>query len=164
VGRRRGRGGSVPALALPPRRAGPGGTEAAPAGPAAALPQVVSAPGRGGRGGEARAPPGAAGGGGGRRGHFFFFSDSQLMTLSSLYVRVHESCPTPLYSVYLGLPPAFSMALIMSRERSTLTAPSLSPWKHQMGILAILVADFTLPPPQMGMAAANRSGFLTSSA
>ena len=61
--------------------------------------------------------------------------------------------------MYFGLPPAFSIAATMFRDSSTFTAGSLSPWKTQMGIFTSLSACFTSPPPQMGMPAANRSGF-----
>src|SRR5437763_6826457 len=66
--------------------------------------------------------------------------------------------PTPGYSVYFGLPPAFLMASIMSREPATGTALSASPWKHQHGMSLILSALLVSPRPQMGTIAAHLSG------
>src|SRR5262245_43534058 len=73
--------------------------------------------------------------------HFPYVSlKSQSSTSTFLNVWVHESWPTPLYSVYFGLPPDFLIAAIMSRERSTGTDWSASPWKAQIGSLANLLA------------------------
>src|SRR5436305_10792939 len=88
-----------------------------------------------------RPPPSAAADGSGRPPprptHFpFFCSKSQSSTLLSLYVGVHAPWPPPLYSVYFGSPPAFLIAAIMSRGRSTGTSGSASPWKAQIGSLA----------------------------
>src|SRR5207248_3777571 len=91
--------------------------------------------------------------------HFpFFCSKSQSSTLVSLYVGVHASWPTPLYSVDFGAPPAFLMAAIMSRDRSIDTSGSASPWKIQIGSLASFSAWEGSPPALMGIAAANSSG------
>src|SRR6185295_2102222 len=91
--------------------------------------------------------------------HFpFFCSKSQSSTLLSLYVGVHASWPTPLYSVYFGSPPAFLIAAIMSRGRSTDTSRSASPWKAQIGSLASFSVCAGSPPPDTGIAAANSSG------
>src|SRR5262249_2595625 len=91
--------------------------------------------------------------------HFpFFCSKSQSSTSVSLYVGVHASWPTPLYSVYFGSPPAFLIAAIMSRGRSTGTSGSASPWKAQIGSLASFSACAGSPPPHTGIAAANSSG------
>src|SRR5207302_10015270 len=91
--------------------------------------------------------------------HFpFFCSKSQSSTLLSRYVGVHASWPTPLYSVYFGAPPAFLIAAIISRGRSTGTSGSAAPWKAQMGSLASFSACAGSPPPHTGIAAANSSG------
>src|SRR5437588_7151656 len=91
--------------------------------------------------------------------HFpFLCSKSQSSTLLSLYVGVHASWPTPLYSVYFGSPPAFLIAAIISRGRSTGTSGSASPWKIQIGSLASFSAWEGSPPALMGIAAANSSG------
>src|SRR5258707_2486897 len=67
-------------------------------------------------------------------------------------------CPTLGYSVYFGLPPAFLIASIMSREPATGTDVSASPWKHQHGISLIASAVLVSPRPQIGTIAAQRSG------
>ena len=56
--------------------------------------------------------------------------------------------------------PAFWMAAIIVRDCSTGTVGSTSPWKAQIGIFRMAAARATLPPPQRGTAAANRSGLL----
>ena len=56
-----------------------------------------------------------------------FWVISQPGSSGSAKAGLQELCPTPGYSVYLGLPPAFLIAAIMSRERFTFTALSLSP-------------------------------------
>src|SRR3954463_5243835 len=71
-------------------------------------------------------------------------------------------CPTFGYSVYFGCPPAFLSASIMSREPSTFTAGSASPWKHQHGRSLILSAFDGSPRPQIGTIAAHRSGCATA--
>jgi len=47
---------------------------------------------------------------------------------------------------------------IMSRDRSTGTNRSSSPWNAQIGSLASFCACAGSPPPHTGIAAANRPG------
>src|SRR5438105_13698153 len=116
------------------------------------VPETNHAPPSSAADGSARAPPPPT-------DHFpFFCSKSQSSTLLSLYVGVHASWPTPLYSVYLGSPPAFLIAATMSRDRATGTSGSASPWKAQIGSLTNFSACAGSPPPHTGIAAANRSG------
>ena len=61
--------------------------------------------------------------------------------------------------MYFGEPPASFKAFTIFRDCSTGTASSLSPWKTQIGIFAMVSASSGTPAPQMGMAAANKSGF-----
>ncbi len=82
----------------------------------------------------------------------------QSSTFLFLYVRDHTSWPPPLYSVSFALPPAFLIAAIMSRGRSTGTSGSASPWKAQIDSLASFSACAGSPPPLNGIAAANSSG------
>src|SRR5205807_589259 len=116
------------------------------------VPETNHAPPSAATDGSARPPPRPT-------DHFpFLCSKSQSSTLLSLYVGVHASWPTPLYSVYFGSPPAFLIAAIISRGRSTGTSGSASPWKIQIGSLASFSAWEGSPPAQMGIAAANSSG------
>src|SRR6478672_11689604 len=88
----------------------------------------------------------------------FFWANSHLNSSGSLYAGSQELWPTSGYSVNFGLPPAFSRAAIMFRDRAGLTAVSLAPWNAQMGTLLIRAAVASSAPPHTGAAAANKSG------
>src|SRR4051812_35613812 len=91
-------------------------------------------------------------------GQSFFRANSHLNSSGSLYAGSQELWPTSGYSVYFGLPPAFSKAATMFRDRAGLTAVSMAPWKAQIGTSLILAAVASSAPPHTGAAAANRSG------
>src|SRR3954468_9033283 len=91
-------------------------------------------------------------------GQSFFWANSHLKSSGSLYAGSQELWPTSGYSVYLGLPPAFSSAAIMFRDRAGLTAVSLAPWNAQIGTSLIRAAVPSSAPAHTGTAAANRSG------
>src|SRR5262249_25083027 len=87
---------------------------------------------------------------------------NQSYSSSVPYALSHELCPTPGYSEYFGAAPACFRAAIILREKSTLTAVSASPWKHQHGMFLIFSAEPGSPPPQTGAMAAQRSGYLAA--
>ena len=68
-----------------------------------------------------------------RSAHFFICVNTQGSNSGSVKARFHESCPTPAYSVYFGLPPAAFSAATMLREawhevRRRLAAVARAEW------------------------------------